>query len=179
MIEDDIIECIVAMPSQLFYSVAIPVSLWIMRKGKAGNSKGKILFIDARELGHMVDRRVRELSEEDIQKIANTYQNWRQNKGYEDVLGFCKEATLEDVNREEHILTPGRYVGIADIVEDDELFEEKMTRLTTELSTMFDRSVELQNEIRKQLTAIGFEMQVGFMKPIFIIENDVKGGEDK
>ena len=158
MIEDDIIECIVSMPSQLFYSVAIPVSLWIMRKGKGGNSKGKILFIDARNLGYMLDRRVRELSEEDIQKIASTYQNWRQGKGYKNMLGFCKEATLEEVAKQDYILTPGRYVGIAKEDDDGESFEEKMTRLTAELADMFDKTIELQGEIRKQLKTIGFEM---------------------
>ena len=158
MIEDDVIECIVSMPSQLFYSVAIPVSLWIMRKGKTGNAKGKILFIDARNLGHMVDRRVRELSEEDIQKIASTYQNWRQGKDYEDMLGFCKEATLDDVAGQEYILTPGRYVGIPEDGGDGEPFEEKMARLTSELSVMFDKSIELQREIRKSLGALGYDI---------------------
>ena len=158
MIEDDVIECIVSMPSQLFYSVAIPVSLWIMRKGKTGNAKGKILFIDARNLGHMVDRRVRELSEEDIQKIASTYQNWRQGKDYEDMLGFCKEATLDDVAGQEYSLTPGRYVGIPEDGGDGEPFEEKMARLTSELSVMFDKSIELQREIRKSLGALGYDI---------------------
>lgn len=158
MINDDVVECIVSMPSQLFYSVAIPVSLWIMRKGKSGNSKGKILFIDARNLGHMVDRRVRELSEEDIQKIASAYQNWRQGEGYEDVLGFCREAAIEDVADQDYILTPGRYVGIAEEEDDGEPFEEKMTRLTSELSVMFKGSVELQEKIKMQLAEIGFEM---------------------
>lgn len=158
MIEDDVIECIVSMPSQLFYSVAIPVSLWIMRKGKTGNAKGKILFIDARNLGHMVDRRVRELSEEDIQKIASTYQNWRHGKDYEDELGFCKEATLEEVAGQEYILTPGRYVGIPEDGGDGEPFEEKMARLTSELSALFDKSIELQREIRNSLGALGYDI---------------------
>ena len=158
MIEDDVIECIVSMPSQLFYSVSIPVSLWIMRKGKEGKTKGKILFIDARNLGYMVDRRVRELSEDDIQKIALTYQNWRQGKEYEDVLGFCKEATLEDVGKQDYILTPGRYVGLAEEDEDEEPFEEKMVRLSSDLNVLFDKSIKLQEEIKKQLKAIGFEM---------------------
>ena len=158
MIGDDVVECIVSMPAQLFYSVAIPVSLWILRKGKIGNSKGKILFIDARNLGHMVDRRVRELSEDDIQLIASTYQSWRQGKEYMDQLGFCKEATIEEVEKQDYILTPGRYVGIAEEYDDDEPFEEKMTRLTSELADMFEKSIVLQEEIKKQLKAIGFEM---------------------
>ena len=158
MIDDDVIECIVSMPSSLFYSTGIPVSLWIMRTGKTGNSQGKILFIDARNLGHMIDRRVRELSEEDINEIASTYQNWRQGKEYEDKLGFCKEATLEEVAAQDYILTPGRYVGIAEGAEDDEPFEEKMARLTSELSVMFAKSHELEDEIRKKLGAIGYDV---------------------
>ncbi len=156
MINDDVVECIVAMPGQLFYSTGIPVSLWIMRKGKTGASQGKILFIDARNLGHMIDRKVRELSDDDIKLIAETYQNWRQGKEYKDVLGFCKEATLSEVAEQEYILTPGRYVGIAEQEADDELFEDKMSRLTSELYDLFDQSHELEEQIRKNLSAIGF-----------------------
>jgi type I restriction enzyme M protein len=158
MIIGDVVECIVAMPSQLFYSTGIPVSLWIMRKGKTEQSKNKVLFIDARKLGHMIDRKVRELSEEDIKKIADTYQNWRKGKEYEDVQGFCKEASLEEIEGQDYILTPGRYVGIEQEEEDGEPFEEKMTRLTSELSEMFKKSRELEDEIRKKLGAIGYEI---------------------
>ncbi len=158
MIVGDIVECIVALPNQLFYSTGIPVSLWIMRKGKTGQSKNKVLFIDARKLGHMIDRRVRELSEEDIQKIAATYQNWRQGKEYGDIQGFCKEATLEEISQQDYILTPGRYVGVEQEEDDGEPFEEKMQRLTSELSGLFARSHELEEEIRKKLGAIGYEI---------------------
>lgn len=158
MINGDVIECIVAMPNQLFYSTGIPVSLWIMRRGKEEESQNKILFIDARKMGHMIDRKVRELSEEDIQVIASTYQNWRQGKEYEDKKGFCKVSTLEEVAEQDYILTPGRYVGIEDVEEDGEPFEEKMQRLTSELSDMFAKSIELQKEIRKKLGAIGYEI---------------------
>ena len=158
MIIDDVIECIVSMPSQLFYSTGIPVSLWIMRKGKTAQSKNKMLFIDARKLGHMIDRKVRELSEDDIRKIADTYQNWRQGKEYEDVLGFCKEATIDDIAAQDYILTPGRYVGIEREKDDGEPFEEKMQRLTSELAEMFVKSHELEEEIRKKLGAIGYEI---------------------
>ena len=156
MIIGDVVECIVAMPGQLFYSTGIPVSLWIMRKGKTGASQGKILFIDARNLGHMIDRKIRELSEEDLQLISSTYQNWRQGKKYQDVLGFCKEATIEDVAGQDYVLTPGRYVGIAEQETDDEPFDEKMSRLTTELYDLFDESHELEEQIRNNLRAIGF-----------------------
>ncbi len=158
MINDDVIECIVSMPSQLFYSVGIPVSLWIMRKGKTGNSKGKILFIDAHDLGHMVDRRVRELSEDDIQVIASTYHKWRKGEGYEDIPGFCKEETIEEVAKQDYILTPGRYVGAVEKEDSDEPFEQKMNKLTVELSKMFRESIELQMEIKNNLEALGYEM---------------------
>ena len=145
MIIGDVVECIVAMPNQLFYSTGIPVSLWILRKGKTEQSQNKVLFIDARKLGHMIDRKVRELSEDDIRKIADTYQNWRQGKEYEDIQGFCKEASLKDIGDQDYILTPGR-------------FEDKMQRLTSELSQMFKESNELQEEIKKKLGAIGYEI---------------------
>ena len=154
MINDDVVECIVSLPGQLFYSTGIPVSLWIMRKGKTEYSRGKILFIDARELGHMIDRRIKELSEDDIQKIASTYQNWRQGKEYEDVQGFCKSATLEEVSAQDYILTPGRYVGIAEKEIDGEPFEEKMERLTAELSDLFEESITLQGKIKSKLSSL-------------------------
>lgn len=158
MVNGDVVECIVSLPGQLFYSTGIPVSLWIMRKGKTEYSKGKVLFIDARKLGEMIDRKVRELKEDDIQKIASTYQNWRQGKEYENIQGFCKEATIDEISEQGYILTPGRYVGIEEQEDDGEPFEEKMERLTSELSEMFEESVHLQNEIKRKLSAIGFEM---------------------
>lgn len=158
MVKGDVVECIVAMPSQLFYSTGIPVSLWILRRGKKEYSKGKVLFIDARKLGTMVDRKVRELSEDDIVKIASTYQNWWKGNGYEDVKGFCKEATIEEIAAQDYILTPGRYVGIEEQEDDGEPFEEKMQRLTSELSEMFKESIALQEEIRQKLGAIGYEI---------------------
>lgn len=158
MINDDAIECIVALPGQLFYSTGIPVSLWIMRKGKTDAAKDKVLFIDARKMGKMIDRRVRELTEEDISTIASTYQNWRQGKEYEDKQGFCKVATLEEIAGQDYVLTPGRYVGIEEQEDDGEPFEEKMMRLTSELSAMFKESIKLQDEIRQKLGAIGYEI---------------------
>lgn len=156
MINGDVIECIVSLPGQLFYSTGIPVSLWIMRKGKNEHTKGKTLFIDAKKLGFMVDRRVRELSAEDIEKIASTYQNWRQGKSYEDILGFCKVATTSEIAEQDYILTPGRYVGIEEIEDDGEPFEEKMTRLSTELYDLFEKSHKLEIEIKEKLSAIGY-----------------------
>jgi len=158
MVKGDVVECIVAMPSQLFYSTGIPVSLWIMRRGKTEQSQNKVLFIDARKLGHMIDRKVRELSEEDIRKIADTYQNWRQGKEYTDIQGFCKAASLTEIGEQDYILTPGRYVGIEQEEEDEEPFEEKMQRLTFELSGLFAKSHKLEEEIRNKLGAIGYEL---------------------
>lgn len=158
MVKGDVVECIVAMPSQLFYSTGIPVSLWILRRGKKEHSKGKVLFIDARKLGTMIDRKVRELSEDDIAKIALTYQNWWKGNGYEDVKGFCKEATIEEIAAQDYVLTPGRYVGIEEQEDDGEPFEEKMQRLTSELSVLFKESISMQEEIRKKLEAIGYEI---------------------
>lgn len=157
MINADVVECIVSMPTQLFYTVSIPVSLWILRKGKTKAASGKILFIDARKLGHMIDRRVRELSEEDIQKIASTYHNWRNGKDYENIEGFCGEATITEISEQEFILTPGRYVGIEEQEDDGEPYEEKMKRLTGELFGLFAKSHELEEKIRKNLGAIGYE----------------------
>ena len=165
MVKGDVVECIVAMPSQLFYSTGIPVSLWIMRRGKTKQSQNKVLFIDARKLGHMIDRKVRELSEEDIRKIADTYQNWRQGKEYEDIQGFCKEASLSEIEEQDYILTPGRYVGVEQEEEEGEPFEEKMQRLTFELSGLFAKSHELEeyedeiDENDKVLNEIPFDMQ--------------------
>lgn len=155
IIEDDLVEGIIAMPTQLFYSVTIPVTLWFITKGK--KQKGKTLFIDARKMGHMVDRKHRDFSGEDIQKLADTFETF-QNGTLEDVKGFCAVATLEDIAKQDYILTPGRYVGIEEQEDDGEPFEEKMTRLTKELSEMFEKSHELENEIRKKLGAIGYEI---------------------
>ena len=155
IIEDDLIEGIVAMPTQLFYSVTIPVTLWFISKNK--KQKGKTLFIDARKMGHMVDRKHRDFDEEDIQKLADTFTDF-QNGTLEDVKGFCAVSSLEDIAKQDYILTPGRYVGIEEQEDDGEPFEEKMTRLTSELSDMFAKSHELEDEIRKKLGAIGYEI---------------------
>ena len=126
IIEDDLIEGIIAMPTQLFYSVTIPVTLWFITKGK--KQKGKTLFIDARKMGHMVDRKHRDFSDEDIQKLADTFESY-QNGTLEEVKGFCAVADLQDIAKQDYILTPGRYVGIEEQEDDGEPFEEKMARL--------------------------------------------------
>ena len=155
IIEDDLIEGIIAMPSKLFYSVTLPATLWFISKGK--KQKGKTVFIDARKMGHMVDRKHRDFTDEDIQKLADTFEAF-QNGTLEDEKGFCSVATIEDIAKQDYVLTPGRYVGIEEQEDDDEPFDEKMTRLTSELSGMFERSHELEDEIRKKLGAIGYEI---------------------
>lgn len=155
IIEDDLVEGIVAMPTQLFYSVTIPVTLWFITKNK--QQKGKTLFIDARNMGYMVDRKHRDLTDEEIQKLADTFEQF-QNGTLEDVKGFCAAVTTEDIAKQDYILTPGRYVGIEEQEDDGEPFEEKMARLTSELSDMFAKSHELEEEIRRKLGAIGYEI---------------------
>lgn len=154
IIESDLVEGIVALPTQLFYSVTIPVTLWFISKNK--KQKGKTLFIDARKMGYMVDRKHRDFTDEDIQKLADTFTAF-QDGTLEDVKGFCSVASIEDIQKQDYILTPGRYVGIEEGPVDDEPFEEKMARLTSELFGMFDKSHELEKEIRRKLGAIGYE----------------------
>lgn len=153
IIEKDLIEGIVAMPTQLFYSVTIPVTLWFITKNK--KQEGKTLFIDARKMGHMVDRKHRDLSENDIARLADTFAAF-QNGTLKDVKGFCAAVTTKEIAKQDYILTPGRYVGIEEQEDDGEPFEEKMTRLTSELSGMFKKSRELEAEIREKLGAIGY-----------------------
>lgn len=155
IIEADLIEGIVALPTQLFYSVTIPVTLWFISKNK--KQKGKTLFIDARKMGYMVDRKHRDFTTEDIKKLADTFESF-QNGTLEVVKGFCAIATTEDIAKQDYILTPGRYVGIEEQEDDGEPFDDKMTRLTTELSDMFIKSHKLEEEIRKKLGAIGYEV---------------------
>lgn len=155
IIEDDLIEGIVALPTQLFYSVTIPVTLWFISKKK--KQKRKTLFIDARKMGYMVDRKHRDFTDDDIQKLADTFEAFQEGR-LEDVKGFCAVAEMEIIAKQDYILTPGRYVGIEEQEDDGEPFEEKMTRLTTELAGMFERSHELEEEIRKKLGAIGYEI---------------------
>ena len=155
IIEADLIEGIVALPTQLFYSVTIPVTLWFISKNKT--QKGKTLFIDARKMGYMVDRKHRDFTTEDIKKLADTFESF-QNGTLEVVKGFCAIATTEDIAKQDYILTPGRYVGIEEQEDDGEPFDDKMKRLTSELSVMFAKSHELEDEIRKKLGAIGYKI---------------------
>ena len=155
IINADLVDCIVAMPSQLFYTTQIPVSLWFLAKNK--KQKGKTLFIDARKLGTMVTRKLRELTDEDIKKIATTYNAFADGT-LENEKGFCAVVTTQDIAKQDYILTPGRYVGIEEQEDDGEPFEEKMGRLTSELSELFAKSHELEAEIKERLGAIGYDI---------------------
>ena len=155
IINADLVDCIVAMPTQLFYTTQIPVSLWFLAKNK--KQKGKTLFIDARKLGTMVTRKLRELTDEDIKKIADTYNAFVAGT-LEDEKGFCAVVTTQDIAKQDYILTPGRYVGIEEQEDDGEPFEEKMGRLTAELSELFAKSHELEAQIKERLGAIGYDI---------------------
>jgi type I restriction enzyme M protein len=161
IVEADLVDCMVALPSQLFYSTAIPACLWFLARDKKGGRfrkrKEEVLFIDARKLGRMIDRVQRELMAEDVARIAATYHAWRGDKGagkYEDVAGFCKSATLEEVRGHQHVLTPGRYVGAEDVEEDEESFEVKFPRLMHQLEEQFAQASKLQVMIQQDLARL-------------------------
>ncbi len=204
LVEKDLVDCMIALPGQLFYTTQIPVCLWFITKNKKQrphpeNSEiqfrdrsGETLFIDARQLGTMIDRTQKELTKEDIDRIASTYHNWRntpsiplkgedviasdegakqslnvianreersgkQSQAYEDVAGFCKSATLSEIAANDYVLTPGRYVGIAEEEEDGELFEEKMSELTATLKAQLTQAKALDQAILENLKGLGYE----------------------
>jgi len=163
IIEDDLVDCMVALPGQLFYSTPIPVCLWFVarnkKNGRFRDRRGQSLFIDARKLGGMVDRIHRDLTLDHVATIANTYHAWRgeNNTGeYQDIPGFCKSVILEEVRTQNYVLTPGRYVGAAEIDEDDEPFEQKMARLTALLDSQLIESARLEQAIRANLRRLGY-----------------------
>lgn len=156
LLEADLVDCILAMPSNLFYTVTVPCAIWIINRNK--KQKGYTLFINTTELGAMIDRKLRELTEDDINKIANTYHAYENNDNYEDIAGFCKKADLSEIKTNDYILTPGRYVGIKEDEGDGIPFEEKMKTLTAELKENFEESHRLEEEIRKNLGVIGYEI---------------------
>ena len=164
IVEADLVDCMVVLPGQLFYSTQIPACLWFLSRtrGSRGSYRarlGEILFIDARKMGHMVDRTHRELGDEDIRRITDTYHSWRGQEEageYADVPGFCKSATLEEVRKHDHIVTPGRYVGVEPQPKDEEPFEEKMTRLTAQWREQQAESRWLDSAIEANLKSLGF-----------------------
>lgn len=163
IIEDDLVDCMIALPGQLFYTTPIPACLWFITRNKKNSKfrdrRGQTLFIDARKMGHLVDRTHREFSDEEISRIARTYHAWRGQKDageYKDIPGFCKSATIEDIRAHGYVLTPGRYVGAENIENDDEPFDEKMKRLTAKLEEQFAESARLEKAIRENLKGLGF-----------------------
>ena len=189
LVQQDLVDCIVMLPTQLFYNTGIPACLWFLSRYKNGNKhrnrKGEVLFIDASELGYMVNRRNRAFAEADIQQIAGTYHEWKRQPsppaplpggegsqnadtslsgelcgemGYRDIKGFCKSATLADIEKHNFVLTPGRYVGIPDEEDDGVPFEETMASLTAELAAQMQEAQALDEEIKIQLAKVGFEL---------------------
>lgn len=155
LLEADMVDAIVTLPSQLFFNTGIPACLWFVSRDRA-NRSGKVLFIDGRNLGKMINRRNRELTEEDIARVAKAYHDFKtQNGEYQDVAGFAKVATLDEIKEHDYVLTPGRYVGSEEVEDDDEAFAEKMQRLTAELNEQFAKSHELEAKIKANLEKIG------------------------
>lgn len=154
MIEDDIVECIISLPTQLFYSTQIPVSLWFLNRNK--NIDNHILFIDARNFGKMYNKVQRILEDKDIKQIAETVHSWQKIKGYKDIEGYCKSVNIEAIRKENYILTPGRYVGLEQNKETEENFENKMKRLTEELNFCFKENRKLEKTIKEKLESIGY-----------------------
>jgi type I restriction enzyme M protein len=163
LVKADLVDCIVMLPTQLFYNTPIPACLWFLSKSKNDNKnrarKGEILFIDSSNLGYMVNRRNRALDDNDIQKIARTYQEWKWESGnYQDIKGFCKSATFAEIEKHNFVLTPGRYVGIPNEVESEISFDETMSALTAELAAQMQEAAEFDVEIKAQLAKVGFEL---------------------
>lgn len=166
LVERDYVECMVALPGQLFTNTQIPACIWFLTRDKANgfnldkkkhDRRGQFLFIDARQLGYMKDRVLRDFTLDDIQKLADTFHAWQHGEGYADVPGFCYSASLDDIRKHEHVLTPGRYVGAEEQEEDGEAFADKMARLTTQLAEQFGESTKLEGEIKKNLAGLGYE----------------------
>jgi type I restriction enzyme M protein len=163
LIEADLVDCMVSMPGQLFYSTQIPVCIWFLTRnkndGKRRDRRKETLFIDARKMGTMVDRVHRELTENDLQLISSTYHSWRGEKGsktYIDIAGFCKSANTAEIASHKFALTPGRYVGAQEVEDDLESFEEKMPRLVAELTSQFAESNKLEKAIKLNLEGLNY-----------------------
>jgi type I restriction enzyme M protein len=176
LIEADLVDCMVALPGQLFYSTQIPVCLWFLAKHKGADTergfrdrRRQTLFIDARKLGTLIDRVHRELTDADLQKISGTYHAWREDSAlhtssfklhpYEDIPGFCKSATTSEITAHGFVLTPGRYVGAEAVEDDGDPFEEKMPRLVKELHAQFAESAKLEQVIKANLRGLGYDIE--------------------
>ena len=162
LIEDDLVECMVALPGQLFTNTQIPACIWFLtnnKKARDGTSRdrsGEVLFIDARNLGYMKDRVLRDFKPEDIAKIADTFHAWQKGEGLRGRGRVLRSATLEEIKKHDFVLTPGRYVGAAEEEEDGEPFAEKMARLTAQLQEQFAQSAELEGQIKRNLAGLGY-----------------------
>jgi type I restriction enzyme M protein len=166
LVENDLVECMVALPGQLFTNTQIPACIWFLTKDKKNgiNKNGitlrdrskEILFIDARDLGYMKDRVLRDFKNEDIRKVADTFHNWQQGEGYEDEPGFCKSVAFEEIQKHDFVLTPGRYVGAPPQEDDGEPFADKMARLTAQLKAQFEESEKLGKQIKDNLAGMGY-----------------------
>lgn len=168
LIENDLVECMVALPGQLFTNTQIPACIWFLSKNKGARTsasgkqlrdrKGEVLFIDARNLGYMKDRVLRDFTQDDLNKVTELFHNWQMGEVYEDEAGFCASVKLEGIKKHDYVLTPGRYVGATEIDDDGEPFADKMTRLTAQLKTQFEQSDQLEVEIKKNLAGLGYEV---------------------
>lgn len=168
LLTEDRIECMVALPGQLFTNTQIPACIWFLTKNKKARDtasgrklrdrSGEVLFIDARNLGYMKDRVLRDFKSEDIQKIVSTFHQWQEAKKYENLPAFCYSAKLAEIAKNDYVLTPGRYVGAAEQEVDGELFADKMQRLTAQLKTQFEKSTELEEQIKKNLAGLGYDL---------------------
>ena len=163
MILDGVIDCMVSLPNQLFFNTQIPACLWFLARnrtnGKLRNRKNEILFIDARKTGALISRKNKAFTDEDISKIADVYHKWRSKDGYyEDIQGFCKSATLKEVEENNFVLTPGRYVGTEDIEDDGISYEDKVAEISEKLKSHFEESIQLQDCIKQNLKKVGIEL---------------------
>jgi len=161
-IEADLVDCIISLPGQLFLTTPIPACLWFITRSKSNSRysdrRDKTLFIDTRSFGFMVDRKTRELSEEDIKSISTIYHNWKTGENYQDKIGLCKSVETNEIKENNYVLTPGRYVGVEKIDLDNVNFEEKMSKLIPLLAHSLNKSVELKNKIISNLKGLGFDI---------------------
>lgn len=162
LIEEDLVECMVALPGQLFTNTQIPACIWLLTKNKRASGKKRarpdqVLFIDARQVGYMRDRVLRDFTVDDIAKVAATFHAWQQGEGYEDIPGFCASVDFKEIEKHDFVLTPGRYVGAAEQDDDGEPFADKMARLTEQLKAQFAESDRLETEIKQNLGGLGYE----------------------
>ena len=156
LLEGKLVDCIISMPAKLFYTVTVPCSIWIINRNK--KQKRYTLFINASNMGKPVTRNLKELTDGEILRIAETYHNYQNDTNYKDILGYCKKASLDEIKSNDYVLTPGRYVGVEEKENDNIPFEEKMIKLTQELSKQFEESHILEEEVKKVLGAIGYDM---------------------